>query len=245
MSSMSTASPRSSSETSAEHPLRALLWVLALIVVTWQLPYGRSILYPFSLLATCAHELGHGLTALLVGGEFSSFALYADGSGLALWRGTGGRLSTALVAAGGPLGPSIAGSLLILLARSSRQARVMLWLVAGGLLGVVVVWARNPFGVIFLVASALFFAAVALWLGDRAVTFVLRLTGALLCLSWLQDLDYLFTSSAVIGGMRHASDTAVIAQALWLPYWFWGGVIALTSLAVLALGLRLATRPRR
>ena len=98
---------------------------------------------------------------------------------------------------------------------------------------------------IFLVASALFFAAVALWLGDRAVTFVLRLTGALLCLSWLQDLDYLFTSSAVIGGMRHASDTAVIAQALWLPYWFWGGVIALTSLAVLTLGLRLATRSRR
>lgn len=241
---MSTASRRSSSETTAEHPLRALLWVLALIVVIWQLPHGRSVLYPFSLLATCAHELGHGLTALLVGGEFSRFVLYADGSGLALWQGTGGRMATALVAAGGLLGPSIAGSLLIILARSSRQARVMLWLLVGGLLAVVVVWARNPFGVIFLVACALFFAAVALWLGDRAATFVLRLTGALLCLSWLQDLDYLFTSSAVIGGTRHASDTAVIAQALWLPYWFWGTLIAAISFAVLALGLWMATRPR-
>jgi len=64
-------------------PLRSLLWVLALIAIIWQLPHGRTLLYPLSLLATCAHELGHGLAALLVGASFESFTLHADGSGLA------------------------------------------------------------------------------------------------------------------------------------------------------------------
>ncbi len=51
------------------------------------------------------------------------------------------------------------------------------------------------------------------------------------------------TTATTIDGLRHASDTAVIAQALWLPYWFWGAAIALLSFAVLACGLWAATRP--
>ena len=238
------ASARAPTPPADAHPLRSLLCVLAIIAVVWQLPYGRWMLYPLSLLTTCAHELGHGFTAMLVGAEFRSFALHADGSGLALWQGSAGRLATALVAAGGLLGPTLAGSLLLILARSSRLSRTLLWLLAGGLLAVVVCWTRNPFGVIFLVGAATFFAGVALWLGDRSATFVLRLTGAVLCLSWLQHVDYLFSAGATIDGMRHASDTAVIAQALWLPYWFWGAAIALLSFAVLACGLWAATRPR-
>jgi len=235
--------PRLPVAAAPEHPLRALLGVLMLIVVIWQLPHGQAILYPFSLLATCAHELGHGLTALLVGAEFHSFVLYADGTGMATWQGSPGRLATALVAAGGLLAPSIGGSLLLILARSTRQTRLLLWLVAGSLL-VVVWWTRNPFGIIFLLACAVFFAIAALWLSDRSAAFILRLTGAVLCLSWFQHLDYMFSASASVGGMDHPSDTAVIARELWLPYWFWGGVIATMSLAVLTFGLWVATRPR-
>jgi hypothetical protein len=236
--------PRLPVAAAAEHPLRAVLWVLLLIVVIWQLPYGQAILYPLSLLATCAHELGHGFAALLVGAEFHSFVLHADGTGMATWQGSPGRLATALVATGGLLGPSIAGSLLLILARSTRQSRLLLWLVAGSLLVVVVWWTRNPFGVIFLLACAVFFAVAALWLNDRSAAFVARLTGAVLCLSWFQHLDYMFSASASVGGVDHPSDTAVIARVLWLPYWFWGGVIATMSLAVLTLGLWIATRPR-
>ena len=196
-----------------------------------------------NLLATCAHELGHGLTALLVGAEFHSFVLHADGTGMATWQGSPGRLATALVAVGGLLAPSIGGSLLLILARSTRQTRLLLWLVAGSLL-VVVWWTRNPFGIIFLLACAVFFAIAALWLSDRSAAFILRLTGAVLCLSWFQHLDYMFSASASVGGMDHPSDTAVIARELWLPYWFWGGVIATMSLAVLTFGLWVATRPR-
>jgi hypothetical protein len=46
----------------------------------------------------------------------------------------------------------------------------------------------------------------------------------------------------VVNGVTQPSDSAVIAQALWLPYWFWGGVIAFFSLAMAALGIGFATR---
>ncbi len=34
------------------------------------------------------------------------------------------------------------------------------------------------------------------------------------------------------------SDVARIAEALWLPYWIWGGLCAVFSALVLVLGLR-------
>ncbi|HRD88377.1 MAG: M50 family metallopeptidase [Candidatus Accumulibacter sp.] len=230
----------------ARQPLRSLLAVLLLIAIIWQLPHGRTLLYPLSLLATCAHELGHGVTAMLLGAHFERFALHADGSGLALWRGTPGRLDSALIAAGGLLAPSIAGSLLLILSRWPRLARMLLGLVGGSLVLVVAIWTRNLFGIAFLLCAALSFVLAAVWLNERGAIFVLRLTAAVLCLSWLQDVDYMFSASARIDGLPHASDTAIMAQALWLPYWFWGGVVATLSLAILALGLWLAVRaPRR
>ena len=44
-----------------------LLLAVLVIVVAWQVPYGPQALYPLTLLATFAHEMGHGLTALLAG----------------------------------------------------------------------------------------------------------------------------------------------------------------------------------
>ena len=47
-------------------------------------PWGRYVLYPFALLATWAHEMGHGLAALLFGGSFHELDLYPDLGGQAL-----------------------------------------------------------------------------------------------------------------------------------------------------------------
>ena len=71
---------------------------------------------------------------------------------------------------------------------------------------------------------------------------LLHLMAATLCLSWFTDLDYMFSAQATVNGMVRPSDSAVIAQALWLPYWFWGGVVACFSLAVAALGIAFVSR---
>lgn len=218
-----------------------LLLSIAAIAVVWRLPYGQQVLYPFSLLATYAHEMGHGLAALLVGAEFDRLVLYANGSGLAQWHGSPGRLGAALVAAGGLLGPSVAGVMLLLLSRSARNARILLAVLAAFVFLTLILWVRNPFAVGFLVAISALFALSARWLPDLAAAFLLHFIAALLCLAWFRDLDYMFSARAFVGGTSMPSDSALIAEALFLPYWFWGGVVAVFSLALLAIGVRVAT----
>src|SRR3990167_3601208 len=224
------------------HQRSLLILSTAAIVLIWQLPYGRQILYPLTLLATYAHEMGHGLTALLTGAQFDQLLLNADGSGVAVWRGNPGRLSTALIAAGGLVGPSMAGIALLMLSGAQRFARALLATLAVLMVLSVLLWSRNTFGVVFLLGTAAVLALGAKVLPDAVASFVLHLMAATLCLSWFTDINYMFSAQAMVGGVAHPSDSAVIAQALWLPYWFWGGVIAAFSLALVALGIRFVSR---
>ena len=219
------------------HPRTLLILSTAATVLIWQLPYGRQVLYPLTLLATFAHEMGHGLTALLLGAQFDQLLLHADGSGMAVWHGNPGRIATALIAAGGLVGPTVAGITLLLLSRSPRFARAVLGTLALLLTVSMVLWSRNSFGAVFLMALAATLALAARVLPDSAAAFLLHLIAATLCLSWFTDLDYMFSAQAIVNGVAQPSDSAVMAQALWLPYWFWGGVVAVFSLAVAALGI--------
>jgi hypothetical protein len=222
-----------------------LLLAVGAIVIAWQVPYGPEALYPLTLLATFAHEMGHGLAALLLGGEFERLLLHADGSGLAVWRGEGGPMARAAIAAGGLLGPTVAGVALLLLAGSTARARLLLWICAAFVIACVAMWVRNAFGIVFLLSIAVGLAVAGRWLGDFGAAFLLHLLAAVLCLSWFRDLDYMFASTAIVGGVERASDSAVIAQASWLPFWFWGGLAAALSLALLVMGLWIVHRRSR
>ncbi|MFZ4625632.1 MAG: M50 family metallopeptidase [Rhodoferax sp.] len=228
----------------AMRPATRLMLAGAAIALIWQLPYGTLLLYPLTLLATYAHEMGHGLTALLLGASFDQMLLHADGSGMALWHGNPGRMATALIAAGGLLGPTLAGIGLLLLSGSARFARAVLLLLALLLILSAAVWSRNAFGIGFLLAWAIVLALAAKVLPAAMAAFVLHLIAVTLCLSWFTDLDYMFSAQAVVNGVAHPSDSAMIAQALGLPYWFWGAVVALLSLALALLGIAWVSRER-
>ncbi len=215
-----------------------------LTVVLWQFPpYGTLALYPFTLLATYAHEMGHGLTAVVLGGRFEQLVLHADGSGLAAWRGDVGRLGRALVAAGGLVGPSVAGAALLVASRRTRLARPLLI----GLGLAMVASALWVAGSVFTAAFVIAFGAGLLALGRLSsppwATFLLQLLGVQLCVALFQDIDYMFSPGGYVGGRPHGSDTAAMAEALLLPYWFWGGVTAAFSAAVLGFGLWWALSP--
>lgn len=161
---------------------------------------------------------------------------------MALWHGNPGRIKTALIASGGLIGPTVAGITMLLLSSSPRFARRVLAVLAALVMVSMVLWSRNPFGVFFLLATASVFGLGARFLPDAGASFLLHLIAVTLCLSWFNDLDYMFSGHAVVGGMVHASDSAVIAQALWLPFWFWGGLIALFSLSLTAFGIWFVSR---
>jgi hypothetical protein len=218
---------------------RALLIAVAATVILYVIPYGRFIGYPLVLVSTIAHEMGHGIAGVLVGGRFESFIVGADASGLAHIVGYSGRFSEAFVSAGGLCGPACVAFLCFLAARSPRFARIAV-LVAGGFLAFSLLWVvRNVFG--WIAVGTL--AAALLGLGLRArpetAQAVVVFLAVQLSLSVFSRGDYLFMERAHTVAGDFPSDVANMSTALFLPYWFWGALCGAFSVAVLALGVRL------
>ena len=96
---------------------RWALVVSALVTIAlYVIPHGRYLAYPLLLISTLVHELGHGVAAVLVGGKFISFKMWADGSGVALHTSPSGGAANAFVAAGGLCGPAVAAAGMIAMA---------------------------------------------------------------------------------------------------------------------------------
>ena len=221
---------------------RALLFLSALVtLILWQFPWGQMALYPFTLLATYAHEMGHGLTALLLGGRFHSLELWPNGAGRAL-HAIGSDVAAGLVAAGGLIGPSVAGATLLYFGRRPSWARGMLF-VLGLLMGLtVVLYAQGSFTQSFVGITAAILVLVA-WVAPASVQlFALQFLSLQLCIAVFKDLDYMFSEVAFVGGAPMPSDSARIQEVFLLPYWFWGGAAALFSFTVLGFSLKGALR---
>lgn len=215
--------------------LATAFWVaVGLSLVLFLVPGGRLALYPFALLSTWAHEMGHGLTAMLVGGQFSHLVLLPDLGGTAYNRVPDTLLAPVMVASGGLVGPAVAGGLTIVFGARPRLARGLMYLFAGLLLVSLVVWVRNPFGMAAVLGLGLGYAALGRWGSEGVKLVAAQLTGIQLCLGSLSSFDYMFTRDFARDGGVQISDTQAIAERLLLPYWFWGGLIALASLLILA-----------
>jgi hypothetical protein len=205
----------------------AVQWVPALQLLGWPLMLG----------STLAHELGHGFAALALGGRFESMALYADGSGVAAYRGAFGRADIALVAAAGLLGPPAAALGCFVAERSARASHAVLGLFAVLLAAVAVLWSDNVLTFAFCGILAGLLAIMALYAGAALSQMLCVFLGVQLALASFTRADYLFTAEAQTGQGAMLSDVGQIAAAFWLPYWLWGGVIALISLLLLGLGV--------
>jgi hypothetical protein len=228
-------------------PAPRLFWLLAAAactVVIWQLPNGNYFFYPFSILATWFHEMGHGVSAALLGGKFEQLLLFPDGSGMAAHRGPlyFGDWGKAAVAAGGPLAPALAGAWFIISGRSPGYARFSLLLLASVLLISTIVWVRSPFGLLAIPLWTLLIMIIALQFSRAVQMFSIQFLGVQACVSSYQQVGYLFMDKAEIHGQLMLSDTAKIAQYIGFSYWFWGIVLALASLLILLLSLRWAFR---
>lgn len=221
-------------------PREALIAAAVVVMIVSHLvPFGDTILYPFTLMGTWVHEMGHGLTALLVGGSFESLDVFANASGLA-------HVSAAepwqrgAYAAGGLVAPPIVGALILALGRGPARARVVLGALAVVMLISLPVWVRSVAGWIALPLLALVLGFLAVKAGPIVRTVAAQFVGLLLALDTLAGIDYLFTGSATVDGVERPSDVARIADALGGHFLLYGIPLALLSLALLALGVRLA-----
>ena len=215
-------------------------WVVVgavvLTVVSYQLPYGAYVVYPMMLLSTYAHEMGHGIAALITGGRFESFQMYADGSGAALTATSTG-LARAVTAAGGLIGPAILGAVMFASASRPRAARAVLGTFAILVALSVVLVVRNLFGWAFLSVVVLACGWVARSGSSLVAQSVLAFLAAQMSASVFSRSDYLFTEAAQTANGTMPSDVAQIADVLLLPYWVWGAICGVFSVAVLIAGL--------
>jgi Peptidase M50B-like len=229
-------------EAPAEVESMGLNWLIGAAIATvflWQLPNGDYILYPFTILATWFHEMGHGLMALMLWGNFQKLEIFSNGSGVATYTmlSTLGPIGPAMVAAAGPMGPPIAGASLILASRSFKAASLSLKILGGFLLLSTLVWVRSWFGLIAIPVLGLIILGIALKAPRWVQGFAIQFLGVQACVSTYHQLNYLFSYSA---GSLGLSDTAQMQRYLLLPYWFWGGLMAVASLVILVQSLRVA-----
>jgi hypothetical protein len=215
----------------------AIAWLLEHVV-----PFGRLVLYPFTLLATWVHETGHGLAALATGGQFLRLVIFADASGFAEAR-VGSPAASAIMSLGGLWAPPLVGALLLGVARGPRRARVALATLAALMLLTLALWVRSPAGFVVVPACALLLGWAAWsWAPDRrlllaqfvAITLALDTVGRL--------VGYALSSSATVGGHEQKSDVAMIADAVGGHYLAWGVLVITVALALLAAGLWMAWR---
>jgi hypothetical protein len=218
-----------------------------IVVMLPALPLGNFLIYPFVILTTWFHEMGHGLSALATGQEFRQLMIFASGSGVAESRiaGDAAPWVQAAIAAGGPLAPCIVGALLILASAHQRLWRPMLWLMTGAIFASVIIWVRSPVGYAVLPLVAALLALIAWRAGPAFTRFALQFLGILAAMSMLRDFRYLFTENAVIEGRAVLSDTGQIAAVTGLPHWLWAGAILLVSAVMVGGALKYALAEKR
>jgi hypothetical protein len=207
-------------------------------------PFGTLLLYPLTLLATWVHEMGHGLTALMLGGSFTSLDVFANASGLAHAAGRE-PWQQGLVAAGGLLAPPIVGAILLAVSRGPRRARILLGGIAVAIVVSLAIWVRSIAGFIALPIDAAAIGAFCIWGGPRERMVFAQFTGIALAIDTWSRKGYLFSASATIDGVERPSDVTTVAGAFGGPYLVWGLFLFAVSCALLAVGLRSAWRKEK
>ena len=141
-----------------------LITIAIATVFLWQIPGGNIIIYPFTILATWFHEMGHGLMGIILGGEFEKLEIQRNGNGLARCSGNFflGRVGNALFYAAGSMLPPIVGGGLIIASRNLQISHNILVILGVFLMLSTIIWIRTSFGIVVIPLLGFLILAVAL-----------------------------------------------------------------------------------
>ncbi len=185
---------------------RAILsFILASIVLVliWRTYYGYYILYPFTILGTWFHEMGHGIMSMIVGGTFTKLEIFNNGSGLAYSSYLESdfyfnkNIALGLVSAAGLVGPPIIGSVLILMSKTYKRSKIMLYLLSIVMLISVVIWVRTTVGAIVILFLGALILYIAIKGNETLQQLVAQFLGVIACIDTYKQIDYLYTKSFI------------------------------------------------
>jgi hypothetical protein len=197
-------------------------------LVSW----GGRIIYPFRVFATWAHEMGHGVGALITGNSFEELEIYRSLGGQALIGGADG-MSQVIVSSFGLIGPAVLGAVVMIAGSRVATAPYVLGALAVTVAISALVWIRNGFGFFAMLAIAAALGLIARFGPPVLRVAVSQLLAVQMALAAWSSRDYMFSMGFERDGRRFDSDSQNIADELFLPYWFWGGLLGGVSLLVL------------
>ena len=220
-------------------PRSAILIAAALVyIVGAYVPFGHEALYPLTLFTTWVHEMGHGLTALVLGGDFHRLEIFRDASGFARssiepgWR-------HGFVSLGGLLAPPLVGAAIIAFVHGPRRARIVLAGLAIAILVSLAIWVRSATGIIAMpiVAALLAWASWRGWFDESPERRVIlaQVLGVVLGLDTLTRMvGYVFTAKVEIDGKTVTSDIGNVADNFGGSYIVWGMLVTAVAVGLLA-----------
>lgn len=214
-----------------------LLGTTAASVVFWYIPGAFIVVYPIRLFVTLIHEAAHAIATILTGGVVQRVVIDPGGSGLTESLG-GLRL---LIYPAGYIGTAAFGALLLMLARP-RQGRGTLAALAVVVLGVTLLWVRDPFTLIVGIALAVALLILRRALPGRAADFAASFLAVQLCLNAVLDVRTLLWMTTTTGA---PNDAVFMAHSFGLAPWFWAVLWSAASVCILALALKVAWRRSR
>lgn len=201
-------------------------------------PFIGLINYPFRLLLTMVHELGHGLAALVTGGEFIRFEIEGNGSGRALTAG-GWRF---VIIPAGYLGVALFGAVLILLGRSHRWSRGAMVIIGGALIvltvryGLPTILSGQILSGFLTLLSGVIFGFVFLWVAIKAapgwIIFLLHLLAIEAGLTAFSDLITVIGISTRFFDVP-VNDAQSMAELTFIPAIIWALLWVIVALLLI------------
>lgn len=187
--------------------------------------WDTALLFPLRTLVVFFHEISHGIAALLTGGSIVEIQITPGRGGLCIT--TGGWPFVILSA--GYVGSMMCGGTLLVLSARWNRSQYTLGIVALVLIAVTILWVRPILagGFLFGLVAGVALLACAVWAPQQANAIILKTVGLTSCLYVLVDLIGLLR-----GGTYQVSDATLLAEATWLPAWFWAAFWLVASTAV-------------
>ena len=215
----------------ATQPVPSASWVVATGVVALVL-VGSGRTWPWIRLAvTVVHEAGHALVAVLVGRRLAGIKVHSDTSGVTVSRGRPRGPGMVVMLMAGYLAPGVLGLVAALLFIHGH-ALALLWLLIAVLVGVLV-WVRNGYGLLTVLALGAGLAAVTRYADVRSQAVLACLVSWILLLAAPRPLVDLLRRSRTA---RRGSDPDQLARLTRVPTVLWILVLLVADLAGLVVG---------
>lgn len=211
-----------------------------LVIAVWAGTQVQYVGLPFAFLSTWAHELGHGMGAVITGGHFDHMIITRGFSGLA-HTAVFGEAERIVVILGGLLGPAIAGGLLLIASRRLNLNRIALYILSALLFATALFWAGDN----FTRTGTLMLGGFILVIAVKGTPFICRILALIisisLCLSAVTRLDYFFVKDGEVRGKTQTSDTGALAEILGGGHLIWAILLSALSLFILYVSYRLSS----